>query len=504
MQEHIRALIVIIFLATVGFNIAKKSLPQDILSTNFNKWRNAWFGVAITAFVANNFWIYILVSSALVLLITKQERNKMALFFILLFVIPPLDEAVPGFGLVNYLFTLTHPRFIALLILLPIAFVISQKNNFRFTKIWTDKFVLLYMLLIVCLELRDTTFTDTLRKCFYMLTDVFLPYYVASRSIKDLSQMKTTLYAFVTSAIVLGIIAIFESLKHWILYNSLGNALGTGDGLSNYLGRSGEIRAIATLGHPIILGYFMSIALGFYLFLSNSIQNVTIKRLCFLIITLGLLAPLSRGPWVGAVVLIVIYILQGPMVLKKLGTLFLAFFITFSIVAALPGGQRFINLIPFIGETQNSNIEYRERLFKNSMIVIKKNPFFGSGNYLETPEMQEMIQGEGIIDIVNSYLRITLETGYVGLTLFIGIFATVILSVRKNMKLIHDKKDQLYILGRCLIAVLLSIMTTIATTSSIATVPIIYWSILGIGVAYTQIIKQNSSSNLPKHRDMLA
>jgi hypothetical protein len=41
MQEHIRALIVIIFLATVGFNIAKKSLPQDILSTNFNKWRNA-------------------------------------------------------------------------------------------------------------------------------------------------------------------------------------------------------------------------------------------------------------------------------------------------------------------------------------------------------------------------------------------------------------------------------------------------------------------------------
>jgi O-antigen ligase len=320
---------------------------------------------------------------------------------------------------------------------------------------------------------------------------------------KDLSQMKTTLYAFVTSAIVLGIIAIFESLKHWILYNSLGNALGTGDGMSNYLGRSGEIRAIATLGHPIILGYFMSIALGFYLFLSNSIQNVTIKRLSFLIITLGLLAPLSRGPWVGAVVLIVIYILQGPMVLKKLGALFLAFFITFSILAALPGGQRFINLIPFMGEAQNSNIEYRERLFKNSIIVIKKNPFFGSSNYLKTPEMQEMIQGEGIIDIVNSYLRITLETGYVGLTLFIGIFATVIISVRKNMKLIQDKKNQLYILGRCLIAVLLSIMTTIATTSSIATVPIIYWSILGIGVAYAQIIKQDNSSNLFKHRDML-
>ena len=109
-------------------------------------------------------------------------------------------------------------------------------------------------------------------------------------------SMKTVLSAFVTSAIVFSLIAVFESVKHWILYNSLGDALGTGGSMSNYLARSGEIRAIATLGHPIILGYFMSVAFGFYLFLSNSIQNTTVKRMGFLLIILGLLAPLSRGP----------------------------------------------------------------------------------------------------------------------------------------------------------------------------------------------------------------
>lgn len=502
MQEHIRALIVIIFLAAIGFSIAKKSSPYDSLTAHFNKWRNIWIAVTLTAFIANNFWVYIVVSSFLILLITKHERNKIALFFILLFVIPPLDETIPGLGLVNYLFNLTHPRFIALLILLPAALALSQKNNFKFTKIWTDKFLLLYLLLLVILELRDTSFTDTLRKCLYLLTDIFLPYYVASRSIKDFSQMKTALYAFITSAIVLGIIAIFESLKHWILYNSLGNALGTGDGMGNYLGRSGEIRAIATLGHPIILGYFMSVALGLYLFLSDSIQNILIKRISFLIIILGLLAPLSRGPWVGAVVLIVIYTLQGPMAVKKLSTLFLVFFIAFLTLASLPGGQRFVELIPFVGETQDGNINYREKLFKNSMKVINKNPIFGSSNYLKTPEMQEMIQGEGIIDIVNSYLRITLETGYVGLLLFIGIFASVILSVRKSMRLIIDKKNQLYLLGRCLVAILLCTMTTIATTSSIATLPVIYWSVLGIGIAYSQIVKQDSANNLLKRGEV--
>ena len=493
MQEHIRALIVIIFLSGIGFAIAKKIVREGVLASDFNRWRNVWFAVTITAFLSHNYWLYLLISGFLILLLTKQSQNKMALFFILLFVIPPIGNTIPGLGLVNYIITLTHPRFIALIILLPAAVVAFKNNNFKFTKIGADKFLLIYILLLIALGLRDTTITDALRKSFYILIDIVLPYYVASRSIKDLSQMKTVLSAFVTSAVVFSLIAIFENVKHWLLYNSLGDALGTGSSsISNFLARSGGLRALATLDHPITLGYFMSVAFGFYLFLSNSIQNTTVKRMGFLLIILGLLAPLSRGPWVGATVLIIAYVLQGPMAIKKLSTLFLAAIISFSILAVLPGGQKYINLIPFSGETEKGNITYREQLFENSMIVIKRNPLFGSSNYLETPEMLEMMQGQGIIDIVNTYLGVALEAGYVGLTLFIGIFITVIGGVRKNMKLIKDQKNHLHILGRCLVAVLFAIMITIATTSSIGTVPIIYWSVLGLGVAYTQIVKQNT------------
>ena len=493
MQEHIRALIVIIILSSIGFALAKKIVQQDVLATDFNRWRNVWFAVTITAFLSQNFWLYLLFSGFLILLLTKRSQNKMALFFILLFVIPPIGNTIPGLGLVNYIITLTHPRFIELIILLPAALVVFKNNNFKFTKIWADKLLLIYILLLIALELRDTTLTDALRKSFYIFIDIFLPYYVASRSIKDLSQMKTVLSAFVTSAVVFSLIAVFESVKHWILYNSLGDALGTGDGMSNYLARSGEIRALATLSHPIVLGYFMAVAFGFYLFLSNSIQNTTVKRMGFLLIILGLLAPLSRGPWVGAAVLIVVYISQGPMAIKKLSTLLLAAIISFSILAALPGGQKYINLIPFVGETEKGNITYREQLFENSMIVIKRNPLFGSSNYLETPEMLEMKQGGGIIDIVNTYLRVTLEAGYVGLSLFVGIFVTVICGIRKNMKLVRDKKNPLHILGRSLVAILLGIMITIATASSIGVLPVIYWALLGIGVAYGQIIKQQNT-----------
>lgn len=491
MPEYIRALIVIIFLATIGFSLARKIVQQNVIDTDFNKWRNVWFAVTITAFLIQNFWLYLLIGSVFIVQYTKQLKNKMALFFILLFVIPPVGITVPGFGLVNYIFEMTHPRFIALIILLPAAIAVSRNNHFKFGKTWTDKFLLLYLLVLAGLEFRDTTFTDSLRKCFNMFIDIFLPYYVASRSIKDLSQMKTVASALVTSAIVISLLAVFESGKKWLLYNTLGDVLGAGDSMSNYLGRSGSIRAMATLSHPIILGYFMTIALGFYLFLSQNINQNGLKKLGFALIVLGLLAPLSRGPWVGAVVMVMVYFLYGPSATKKISMLLFSAIISFSILAALPGGQKYINLIPFIGETEKGNITYREQLFENSMIVIKRNPLFGSSNYLETPEMLEMKQGGGIIDIVNSYLRVTLETGYVGLALFVSIFISAMFSVRKHLKLVRDKKSPLHILGRSLIAILMGIMITIATASSIATVPIMYWSMVGLALAYAQIVKLN-------------
>ena len=491
MQEHIRALVVILVLALIGFSIAKKLAPEGILPAEIKRWRNTWLAVLTIAFVANNFWIYLILSGIFIFIYTSKSQNKVAIFFILLFVIPPLETAVPGFGLVNYLFILSHPRFIILLVLLPAAMAIAAKNNFRFTSIWADKFLFLYIILIVVLRLRDTTFTDTLRQLFNSFTDIFLPYYVASRSLKNLDQIKAAIYAFVTSAIVLSLIAIFESGKQWLLYNPLGAALGTGDPYGNYLGRAGGLRAIASLGHPIVMGYFITIAIGFYFYLCNSIENKWIKRLGALILAFGLYVPLSRGPWVGAAAMIVIFILLGPKAIQKLGMLFIAGIFALPLLAVMPGGEKIINLIPFVGETEKGNIEYREQLFENSLIVIKRNLLFGSSNFLQTPEMQAMKQGEGIVDVVNTYLSIGLESGISGVALFLAVFLAVTLGIWRKLKKVKDKNSNLHILGRCLIAIVFSVLITIATVSSIGTVAITYWALLGIGVAYTRLADHN-------------
>jgi uncharacterized protein YneF (UPF0154 family) len=493
MPEHIRALIIIVVIGLGGFYFAEKLVQNDISSTNFKKLRNVWLAVILAAFLSHNYWLFLIVALASISLLTKQEKNRIVVFFILVFSIPTIGAQISGFGLLNQLFFLSYPMFISLVVLLPTTFVIAKKNNFKFTSVWSDKFLLLFILLVFALKLRDTTFTDALRGSFYDILSIFLPYYVTSRGIKNISEMNSALQAFIAFSIVTSLLAIFEFSKFWVLFGTLGDILGTGNDMTGYMGRQGSLRAVASLVHSLILGTFLAVSFNFYLYTNTRTNSAHLKKMGGLILLLGLFATISRGPWVGALAGIIVFTILGKSPAKKLGTLFLYLSVAFTALSLLPGGGKFIEILPFIGQTDKDsneqfNVNYRERLLNNAFIVINKNPLFGSTNYLETPEMQEMIQGEGIVDIVNSYVGIALNSGYVGLSLFIGMFFSVILGIRTHMKKLKDKTNHLHILGASLISAIFAFMITIATTSLIGTMPIICSSILGLGVAYTRIV----------------
>ena len=149
------------------------------------------------------------------------------------------------------------------------------------------------------------------------------------------------------------------------------------------------------------------------------------RRLGALLLAGGLFAPLSRGPWIGAAVMITAFIATGRDAVKRLMLLAVAAVLALPLLAIVPGGQKFLDLLPFIGTVEVENITYRQRLFDNAMIVIQRNPLFGSFDFRSTPEMQSMIQGQGIIDIVNTYINVALQVGLIGLTLFVAFFVTV-------------------------------------------------------------------------------
>ncbi|VVM43293.1 hypothetical protein PS662_00410 [Pseudomonas fluorescens] len=498
MPEHFRALVVILVLAGVVFAMARRPAADLIPANDFIRRRNLWFVLTLLAFFSHSFWVYSAVTIVVLTVARKRERNPVALFFLLLFLVPPASAQIPGFGLINYFIDLNYVRLLSLCVLMPAFFALRRRADTRaFGRTWPDKLMAANLILTSLLLLRETTVTDTLRQSFYLFTDVFLPYYVASRALKNLSDFKDALLGFVLAAMVMSLIGLFEFARSWLLYSALIGAMGMQWEMSSYLNRGGLLRASVTTGQAIALGLVISTAIGLYLFLQEGVRSKLQRRLGALLLAGGLFAPLSRGPWIGAVGMLMVYIATGRHAIKRLMLLGLAGVLSLPLLTLVPGGQKVLDLLPFIGSVDAENITYRQRLFDNAVIVIQHNPLLGSFDFRKTPEMQSMIQGEGIIDIVNTYIGIALSFGLIGLGIFVAFFATTLFGIRKAMREYPDKDDEARRLGRALFATLVGILVTIVTVSSITVIPVVYWSVAGLGVAYAQMArnqKQTSSA----------
>jgi O-antigen ligase len=152
-----------------------------------------------------------------------------------------------------------------------------------------------------------------------------------------------------------------------------------------------------------------------------------------------------------------------------------------------PLGPKILKYIPFVGDIDDSTITYRQELFRVSLVVIRQNLLFGTFDALANPLMEQLRQGEGIIDTVNTYIVVALSYGIVGLALFSGTFVSAGLCVWRVHRRFGPKDDpEAEHLARALLAVLAAIMVTIATASPISAIPPVYWSMIGVAVAYAR------------------
>ena len=492
MPEHLRALVVILALATAVFAFARAPACALASTTrDFERRCGLWFGITLAAFLAHNFWIFILVASMLLLFAIPREPNKLAMFFFLLFAVPPFSAEITGLGVIRYVFDINYPRLLALAVLLPaFLFLWKQPDSDRFGRLLPDKLIAGYIILQFILMLSATTFTNTLRfGAFYAFIDIFLPYYVASRSLKNLQGFRDALMAFAVAALVLSVIGAFEFAKHWLLYSYLDDALGVRWEYGHYLARGagGSLRAEGSAGQPIALGYVVAVAMGLFLYLRKSVPNLMAWILGLLLLILGLISPVSRGPWVGAAAMLLVFIAIGPSPARSFAKLTLLSAIILPVLLVSSAGEKIIDLLPFVGTVELSNITYRQRFTEISIQFIMQHPFFGAYDYIYAPEM-DVLKPQGLLDTLNVFLTVGLGSGLVGLSLFAGFFIAVAVGIFKRMRSLADRNDELYLLGRALFCTLLGIVIILNTVSPITIIPVVYWSVAGVGVAYARML----------------
>jgi O-antigen ligase len=490
MPEFIKAYIAIMVLSSVAFHFAKKTTASILPTAQFNNLRNSWFIITTLAFFSYSFWIFLALTAIFVAKKAKSALHPLALYMAIIAAVPPIWAIIPGFGLVNRIMQIDYLLMLSISLLLFQYFKIKS-SQFPFGRVMTDYCVLGYVLVNIGILFTITTPTDMIRETLSMFLAMFLPYYVISRKIDNVQYLQAVMAAFMIACFPAALIGFIEAIKGWLLYSSVQAALHQPWEFGNYLHRDGLLRASSSFGHSLVFAFTMVVGLGFYLYIGTTIKNKFFKLAGWGIISLGVIAPLSRGPWLGALLLICLYLYLGRNGVSNLFKLAFAGAIVFAFLLASPVGHKVVNLLPFIGTTDKGNADYREQLFETSIVVAGKNPWFGNPNFTKDPDMKNLFQGEHIIDLVNIYIAVLLNTGYVGLIFYVGMYLTALRLAYVSMKKIKHIDESLFQIGRSLVSILVAVMFMIAGLSDMLLIPYLYFILFGLCVAYSHLVKKH-------------
>jgi O-antigen ligase len=502
MLVNLKALIVVLAIAATVFWLARPMVLQFANAVDFERRRNLWFALTAAGLLAPNFWIFAALAVPLILWGARRDTNPVALFVALLFVIPAIPIEIPIVG-VNRLFDLDILRLLSLCILVPTAWRLYRERRQSATRGFqvADMFLLAFGALQVILfvppdpatvhnVVYQNSFTNVLRSAFLFFIDVYVLYYAASRFCEKRRALSEVLATFCLACLVLAPIAVFESVRHWLLYAGISPRWGVPLPVDTYIMRGGALRAQATAGHSITLGYLFDVALGFWLYLQYRVPSRRTKVVVPMVFGAGLLVTYSRAPWLSAVAIYFVFVALGARALPRLFKTAFATVLLAICIAISPLGYRIARLLPFVGESAaaDSSLQYREQLAERSWQLIQEHPFFGQ--QFVYPQMEDLRQGEGIIDFVNAYAQIALFYGGVGLFLFLAFVFLTVTKLYRAARDVGTKDPELREIGRSLLASMFGTLLLIASGNLLSLTERVFYVLAGLMCAYAHLSRR--------------
>lgn len=485
MATDLKALVVVLGLALVVFVLTRRIFTRFMTEQAFSFRRNLWIGLTAAGFLIPNPALYFLLAGAIVLWAGRKESNPIALYFMLFHVVPPTRFKLPTLGFDN-LFPIDQYRLLALALLLPCALrlmhVQNKEQNRPLRAI--DWLIIAYGTLEIAKLIPYETITSTARRLFLFLLDVWLLYYVISRALRTRERMNEALAMFCLICTIHASVAAFEAIRTWPLYAGIAANWGSG---SAYVFRAEVLRALSSAGHPLALGYMIAVAFGFWMHLRNRVESRYLVLGLSAWLWMGLIAAYSRAPWIVGAITFFTYLFLGKKGMSR--TLRAAFIGLLIGGAALmtPVGDKIIDNLPFVGTVDSSTVDYRAQLGEVSWRLIKLNPIFGDAFFERDMEEIRAIQGEGIVDMVNTYAAVALYHGIFGLTIFVFIYLVALGKAYFRMKSAFSNDVELSSLGACLVACMIGTFFMMATGSFATALEMVSFALVGLLAAYSSI-----------------
>ena len=452
-----------------------------------------WVGVTVALFLLPTGELFIFSMALLLLALRTSRVPPMILFGFLLCSAPSEGLALRNLPFnVNYLLEISVALLLQLIVVLPSLMSAKARTGERiFNTSAINVLMGLAFTILFFQQWAGANFTSGLRNAVEVSLTWIIPFYAAVALLNTPERLAGFVRVFVASLVIVALIGFCSQMISWNFYEWPQGRLFQSTDLGSGV-RFGVIRSGGTLGNvPIAFGTIIAAAVACTLGLRGAFEKRWQFAAVLAALLLGLIGTVSRGPMLGLLLGLLALQLTRPDVVKSVFR-----FSVIALVVLVPfmtltetGRQLYANL-PFIGDSGGDTVTYREELFEAGMRLFARQPFFGSPFYLEAPELQPLRQGQGIIDMVNSYLFFALRYGGIfTMLLIVAMIGTMIRVYKQARQLDPSDPEQaaLRSLGGGAFAALIAIGFSIMTTSFISILPTLLFTFLGLNVAYLQV-----------------
>jgi hypothetical protein len=412
MFELVKTAIYVSLLMTTGTLVVSAAARPDVRKSLVRPLLVGNVLLVFAVFCSPTIWVAHLAAFLFVPLLGRRRELVAPFYLVGLVVLPSLGQPLAVGG--TYLFTPTLSHFLGLGAL---ATALSHRPPAMGRSAATMLPFLAILALLAIAYGRDTSPTN-LARVFLDLTFQFgLPFFIIVRAVRTPADFRLAIAGLASATIMLSVLACYEAFRSWPLYYIAWGHYGVEWGAAVKI-RGGLMRAAGPYPEPTSFAFNLCIGI-LAIHAGRTLWTSSFARWSLYGLSgAAIIATQTRGAWIGLVAGLLVYFVtigEAKRAAQAASAIALAGAALLGLAAISPS---IANLTGLTAEGQGT-IDYRQQLFSRGIEEIRERPLWGAPRDEVVRQMRDMVQGEGQVDFVNTYIFVGLVSGLIGLWVFV-------------------------------------------------------------------------------------
>jgi len=289
-----------------------------------------------------------------------------------------------------------------------------------------DVLVVVLMTIFSIAGSRAGNFTSISRDVVTIILGLGVAYFAYSRFVYSRAEFSYIVGSLAAASLILATIAIYEATFHWAVYDAVRSTQWSGFFMSrNTSIRAGFLRTPTSFQESTSFAVFQLVGTFAVIASRNLFRSRVLWAACLCLALMGLLAAQSRGADLGFLVGLIALMVARRQYTRAFGVMAASGML---VVLLLLSASSMPKVAAFLGADNSfgNDADYRQTLLRRGIQEGMKRPLLGDDMTKVTARLQDIKQGQGIVDFVNTPLVIFLSSGIVGLLAVICLTGAVV------------------------------------------------------------------------------